>query len=201
MNGFHSARARHQRPREREHDAGRRGRTGRWGTASVAAVGQTSGPVRRSVLFPVFLCSAALMAAPPAPAAPAADAGCGGPVRARATHRTRHVPLILGDSVMIFAVPALARLGFDADARGCRQVPEALDILRARRRAHALPHLVVLALGTNGYVTPGDIGAVLSLPGPHRVLGLVTPRETGGGSSSDATNIRAARGATRSGSV
>jgi hypothetical protein len=122
----------------------------------------------------------------------AAEAGCGGPVRARAGHRTHHVPLVLGDSVMIFAVPPLARRGFDADARGCRQVPEAMAILRARKRAHTLPHLVVLALGTNGYVTRAEIHAALHLLGRHRVLAMVTPREVGGGSGSDAVNIRAA---------
>jgi hypothetical protein len=113
-------------------------------------------------------------------------------VRARAAHRGHHVPLVLGDSVMIYAVPPLARLGFDADARGCRQMPEAMAILRARNRARTLPHLVVLALGTNGFVTRADIHAVLRLLGRHRVLAMVTPRELGGGSGSDAANIRAA---------
>jgi hypothetical protein len=121
-----------------------------------------------------------------------AVAGCGSPVRARAAHRSHHVPLVLGDSVMIFAVPPLARLGFDADARGCRQMPEAMAILRARKRAGTLPHLVVLALGTNGFVTRADIHAVLHLLGRHRVLAMVTPRELGGGASSDAANIRLA---------
>lgn len=121
-----------------------------------------------------------------------ASAGCGGQVRARVHPRTNNVPLVLGDSVMIYAVPELARLGFDANARGCRQVPEALDILRGRKRIHHLPHLVVLALGTNGYVTRADLRVALRLLGPHRILAMVTPRELGGGSGPDAANIRAA---------
>jgi hypothetical protein len=141
--------------------------------------------VRLSVLASVCACALAIGTAP-------AAAGCGGPVRARAGHRSHHIPLVLGDSVMIYAVPPLARLGFDADARGCRQVPEAMAILRARKRARTLPHLVVLALGTNGFVTRADIHAALRLLGPHRVLAMVTPRELGGGSGSDAANIRAA---------
>ena len=44
--------------------------------------------------------------------------------------------------------------------------------------------MVVMALGTDGSVSPGAIRRALEVLGPTRVLGLVTPRESGGGSTS-----------------
>src|SRR5881275_1515738 len=57
---------------------------------------------------------------------------------------------------------------------------EGLCVLRRYKRRHALPHLVVLALGTNWIVRRIDIERALTLLGPRRVLGLVTPRKKGG---------------------
>jgi len=52
-----------------------------------------------------------------------------------------------------------------------------------------------MALGTNlPNIGFGDIRAALRILGPRRVLGLVTPRKTGGGGGADARTIRAARG-------
>jgi lysophospholipase L1-like esterase len=48
----------------------------------------------------------------------------------------------------------------------------------------------VIALGSDQNVTGGDISRALKILGPNRKLGLVTPRETGGGESNDATVIR-----------
>jgi hypothetical protein len=93
---------------------------------------------------------------------------------------------------MIFAVPYLAGLGMQADARGCRMWSEGMALLRARKHAHTLPHLVVMALGANWTITRGDIDAAIRLVGPKRTLGLVAPREEGGGVSSDAYNVRRA---------
>src|SRR4051794_41114660 len=55
-------------------------------------------------------------------------AGCGGVVHARAAWHAQHrrAPLAIGDSVMLGAVPDLARAGFEVDARGCRQIGEAI---------------------------------------------------------------------------
>jgi hypothetical protein len=123
-----------------------------------------------------------------------AVAGCGNAKHASPTRRTAgsRAPLIIGDSVVLGAVSQIAAAGFEVDTRGCRQVSEGLRILAARRRAKTLPHFVVLALGTNGYVRTGDIRAAMKILGPDRILGLVTPREEGGGESSDARDIRAA---------
>jgi hypothetical protein len=88
-------------------------------------------------------------------------------------------PLVVGDSVLLGAVREIAAAGFEVDARGCRQVPAGLRLLAARRRAHTLPHLVVLALGSNGSIFPEDITDALKIVGPDRVLALVTPREPG----------------------
>jgi hypothetical protein len=97
-------------------------------------------------------------------------------------------PLAIGDSVLADAVPLLVSDGFEADGMVCRQMSQGLTLLRAR--GSALPHLVVLALGTNGEVTPGQIDAALSIVGPQRILALVVPH--GSVSPSAPTVIRAA---------
>jgi hypothetical protein len=99
---------------------------------------------------------------------------------------------VIGDSTMIFAVPRLAGQKMQANARGCRQWREGMDLIRARKRSHSLPHLVVMALGANWVITRSDIEATVRLVGPERTLGIVVPREAGGGTSSDAHNVRQA---------
>jgi hypothetical protein len=87
-----------------------------------------------------------------------ADAGAVGPCETIARAAPAHTgtgmfraPLFIGDSSMLLGVPALARLGFDADARGCRSGTAAVDLLAARSRAHRV-RLAVLAVGANGGV-------------------------------------------------
>jgi hypothetical protein len=122
---------------------------------------------------------------------PAASAGCGGVETATPKHKVApRPPLAIGDSSMLLALPALARVGYKANARGCRAYPEGIRLIRDEARHHRLPHLVVIALGADQSVTAGDIGQALKVLGPNRKLGLVTPRETGGGESNDATVIR-----------
>lgn len=104
--------------------------------------------------------------------------------------RGERAPLVIGDSTMIFAAPVLARLGLEADARGCRQFSQGLAILSARRRAGTLPPVVVLALGANGPVGPAGLARARRIIGRHRVLALVTPRNS---ASSRASMRRAAR--------
>jgi hypothetical protein len=70
----------------------------------------------------------------------------------------------------------------------CRQMGQGLALLRTR--GSDLPHIVVLALGTNGEVTPQDIDTALSIVGPERILALVTPH--GSVVPSSAEIIRAA---------
>ena len=122
---------------------------------------------------------------------PHASAGCGGVEIATPKHKVApRPPLAIGDSSMLLALPALARVGYKVNARGCRAYPEGLRLLRDEAHHHRLPHLVVIALGSDQSVTGGDIRHALKILGPNRKLGLVTPRETGGGESNDATVIR-----------
>jgi hypothetical protein len=85
-------------------------------------------------------------------------------------------PLLLGDSTLYFSVERLARLGIEADAKGCRTVDTGLELERARLQAGTLPDLLILALGANGGATAIQIDAYLREIGPSRVLGLVTPK-------------------------
>jgi hypothetical protein len=122
---------------------------------------------------------------------PSADAGCGGVETAAPKHKVApRPPLAIGDSSMLLALPALARVGYRVNARGCRQFPEGLRVLRDARRHHRLPRLVVLALGADASISAGQIGRASKVMGQKRKLGLVTPRELGGGESNDAKVIR-----------
>src|SRR3954452_1705480 len=51
-------------------------------------------------------------------------------------------------------------------------------MLRARRRAHSLPHVAALALGANAPISRGQIAAALRVMGRGRVLALVTARRS-----------------------
>jgi hypothetical protein len=146
---------------------------GTWITAAVAAL-------------------ALALAALPA----AAEAGCGGvetavPTKKQKRNRTR-APLAIGDSVMLLALERLARDGFEANAHGCRGFQEGLRLLRHKRHDGRLPHLTVIALGADFNITFRDVRTALRIVGPKRVLGLVTPRELGGGSGRDAVVVREA---------
>ena len=123
--------------------------------------------------------------------APAAQAGCGGVEKATPKRKVAsRPPLAIGDSSMLLALPALARVGYKVNARGCRQFSEGLRVLRDARRHHRLPRLAVLALGADASVSAGQIARASKIVGPKRKLGLVTPRELGGGESKDAQVIR-----------
>jgi hypothetical protein len=126
--------------------------------------------------------------------APGAGGACGGVKHVRASRDLTPgaPPLAIGDSVLLGALDEVARAGFEIDTRGCRQMGEGLRLLRARRRAGRLPSFVVIALGTKLNISPGEIRAALRIVGRRRVLGLVTPREEGGGSGSDARVVRQA---------
>jgi hypothetical protein len=126
-------------------------------------------------------------------AAPA-SAGCGGVEHRQPYWRSAKYrpPLIIGDSVLLGAMPDVARIGFEIDTRGCRGWAEGQHVVWARRHAHTLPHLVVMQLGTDFSVSVGQVRTVLNLLGHKRVLGLVTPREAGGFGGPDAQNMRKA---------
>ena len=124
-----------------------------------------------------------------------ASAGCGYVQTAGAKRNVAKgpPPVAVGDSVMLLAVDPLARKGFNVNAQGCRQWRQGEAIIRRKKRLHRLPRLVVMALGTNWFITRDDIGHTRRMLGRHHVLAIVTPREPGGGSyGGDAHRIRAA---------
>jgi hypothetical protein len=128
--------------------------------------------VRRACLV---LFAAVLLAAAPA------EADCGGVKRARPSHHLvpGRPPLIIGDSVLLGAVHEVARAGYEVNTRGCRQMTEGLKVLRRKR---PLPSFVVIMLGANWKIAPGEIRTALRILGPGRTLGLVTPRHDPGDS-------------------
>lgn len=128
-------------------------------------------------------------------ASPGFDAACGGVETAKARKNVNpggHAPLAIGDSTMLLALPPLSGEGYQVNAHGCRQIEEGLDVMREAKRANRLPHLVVLALGADASISLDQLAKAFHIAGPKRVIGLVTPIELGGGTSSDADVVRAA---------
>lgn len=120
-----------------------------------------------------------------------AAATCGDTTRARPTKKINpkgRAPIVLGDSVMVFAVPALAHRGYRANAMECRQWYQGIAMVRAAAARNHLPHMVVFALGTNGPASGAAIRDALHALPKNKVLGLVTPR--GGVSGGTAGNMR-----------
>ena len=107
-----------------------------------------------------------------------ASAACGGVIY----HRPKHInpahrpPLAVGDSTMLLASRPLARIGIEANARGCRPVYEGLNYLARRKRQKRLPKVVLLHLGLNAGISTRLIRRGLDILGPKRILVLVTPR-------------------------
>ena len=125
--------------------------------------------------------------------APLASAACGGVQKQRPKRKVApRAPLAIGDSVMLLALPALARVGYNVDARGCRQFEEGIHLLIKKRRQRRLPELVVMGLGADAGISSSQINRVLKILGPKRKLGLVVPMETGGRESNDARVVRRA---------
>jgi hypothetical protein len=133
---------------------------------------------------------ALVVAALLAVAAAAPARACDEHARSQAAHRgPRHgiAPWVIGDSTLILSAPLLGRQGIEADAHGCRQFGEGVSLIAARPK-HRLGDVAVLALGANGPIDGADIGRARRVLGPHRFLGLVTPRNL----SSSAATMRAA---------
>ncbi|NLT04743.1 MAG: hypothetical protein GXY03_00385 [Solirubrobacterales bacterium] len=167
------------------------------GPAAVVCAAVAVGAAGPAVAVAPGVATSAVERAATADTAPAAGdartAACGGAQRFAPGRRAvpGRAPLAVGDSVLLGAARAVAARGFEVDVRGCRQTSEGLALLRARAAAGTLPRFVVIALGTNGPVTRADLAAALRIVGRDRLLGLVTPRELGGGSGADAETIRA----------
>ncbi len=125
-------------------------------------------------------------------------AQCGGTYKVEA-HRDvgrGRPPLAVGDSVMLLAIDKLADIGYNVNARGCRGYREALHIVRQQKQQGKLGRLVVLAVGADYTISMSEIRETLEVlggkRGEKRILGLVTPRELGGGSGNDADVVREA---------
>src|SRR3954451_23469591 len=102
--------------------------------------------------------AAAVVAVMPVLLVSTAQAGCGGVETASPKHKVApRPPLAIGDSSMLLALPALARVGYKVNARGCRQFAEGLGVLEDARRHHQLPRLAVLALGADASISSGQI--------------------------------------------
>jgi lysophospholipase L1-like esterase len=116
------------------------------------------------------------------------QADCGGVESARPAHHPRGQlpPLAIGDSTMLLSLPGLSARGFDANAHGCRQWYEAIALIGQLKAHGRLPHMVVIALGGNGYVTHRDVGVALGMLCCTRLLVLVTPRQLGGAQGQNA---------------
>ena len=145
---------------------------------------------RASRSFATALAVAALGAACMAETAAAA---CGGVEIAKPRRNVNpggRAPLAIGDSVMLLAVRSLGRIGYQVNARGCRAWDEGLSVMKKYKRKGRLPHLISIGLGADWVITKPDIRRALRIAGKRRVLALVTPRETGGGQSFDAGNVR-----------
>jgi hypothetical protein len=131
---------------------------------------------------------AGLLAALPA----TASAGCGGVVTQKPGKELGDFanPLIIGDSVLLGAVDAVAKRGWTVNAHGCRSWTEGAKIVRKKAAARRLPHLVAMFLGADWEISKAQIRETLFRLGPKRVLVLVTPREVGGRGGQDAQNER-----------
>lgn len=96
-------------------------------------------------------------------------------------------PLAIGDSVLYDAAGPLSADGFQINAMVCRTIQQGVAWLSAH--AAGMPSLVVVALGTNGTVSPTDIQQLLAILGPRRTVALVTPH--GGDDTATASLYRA----------
>jgi hypothetical protein len=127
-------------------------------------------------------------------AAAPAGASCGGVNTAKPKKKVNpkgRAPLAIGDSTMLLALPNLAHEGYKVNARGCRQLTEGLGLIKDARRHHRLPHLIVIALGADASISADQLERAFRLIGRKRVIGLVTPLETGDVAGHDAEVVRA----------
>ena len=108
-------------------------------------------------------------------AAGSAYAGCGYVHKPPRDGQIGTAPLAIGDSVMYGAAWRLAHHGFESDARCGRSPRGGIYLLQRRKRRGTLPEIVVVALGTNYFITDGQVATMLRVLGRHRTLMLVTP--------------------------
>ncbi len=142
---------------------------------------------RRRLAAVLLLACGVLMAVPVT-----AGAACGGveQERPRKDRNFGRAPIAIGDSALLGALPQVAQAGIRANARGCRQYPEALALMRDLAAHDKLPRLVILEIGSNGYVTKDNIHDALNIVGKKGIVALVTPREAAGEGTHDIDLIR-----------
>jgi lysophospholipase L1-like esterase len=96
--------------------------------------------------------------------------------KAAATGTSARAPTVsaVGDSVMLGAVDQLQREIPNLttiDARGSRQAPEAIGVLRQLRASGQLGDVVIVHIGNNGIFTAGEFDEMMRvLKGVHKVL-------------------------------
>jgi len=82
----------------------------------------------------------------------------------------------VGDSIMRSAADELAELDVAVRAKVGRQFDEGLRVVRRLEASGALPRLVIVHLGTNGWIDRADCDAVVETAGSGRRVFLVTVR-------------------------
>jgi lysophospholipase L1-like esterase len=121
-----------------------------------------------------------------------ATAGCGGTLTSRPSHHPagQIPPLAIGDSTMLLSLPGLAADGWQANAHGCRNFAQGLQLLGELKAQGRLPHMVAIALGSDCCVSPAMVDQALAVLGSGRLLVLMTPVQLGGGDGSGAAYER-----------
>ena len=80
----------------------------------------------------------------------------------------------VGDSIMLSAKPELRPLGYGVNASVGRQFGAGVWIVRRKAEDGTLPKRVIVHLGTNGTIDPGDCDRLVGYAGPKRRVFLVT---------------------------
>lgn len=80
----------------------------------------------------------------------------------------------VGDSIMLSAKPELRPLGYGVNASVGRQFGAGVWIVRHKAEDGTLPKRVIVHLGTNGAIDPGDCDRLVGYAGPKRRVFLVT---------------------------
>jgi lysophospholipase L1-like esterase len=80
----------------------------------------------------------------------------------------------VGDSIMLSAEPELRPLGYGVNASVGRQFGAGVWIVRHKAEDGTLPKRVIVHLGTNGTIDPGDCDRLVGYAGPKRRVFLVT---------------------------
>ena len=96
-----------------------------------------------------------------------------------------------GDSVMLGARSELAARGIRIDAKVSRQFSALPGLIRAKRRAGHLPSKVIIHIGNNGYIDPGDCDAAVRAAGSGHHVYLVTLKVPRGWRATNNTRLRA----------